>query len=96
MLIDQSIIIRWGLLADRMVCQQEIIGRPCTKYLNGLSITSYWQTPDALHKRATITALYKRWWQCACACQMLFPAAPCIYVKTKVQERPVALPIPIQ
>ena len=85
-------LIWWGLLADRyglpirgywqtvMVCQLEIIGRPCTIYLNGLSIISYWQTPDALHKRATITALYKRWWQCACACLMLFPAAPCIYL----------------
>ena len=48
-----------------MVCQQEIIGRPCTIYLNGLSITSYWQTSDALHIRATITALFKLWWQCA-------------------------------
>ena len=63
-----------------MVCQQEIIGRLCTKYLNSLSITSYWQTPDALHKGATITALYKRLWQCACACLMQFPASPCNYL----------------
>ena len=63
-----------------MVCQLKIIGRPCTKYQNGLSITSYWQTRDALHKRATITALYKWLRQCACACLMQFPAAPCIYL----------------
>ena len=48
-----------------MVCQLEIIGRLCTKYLNGLPITSYWQTPDALHKRATIAAQCKRLRQCA-------------------------------
>ena len=42
-----------------MVCQQEVIGRPFTKYMNGLPITSNWQTPYTQTKRTTITALQK-------------------------------------
>ena len=42
------------------VCQLEIIGRPFTKYVNGLPISSCRQTPDALYKRATITGVFKR------------------------------------
>ena len=39
------------------VRQLEVIGRPFEKYV--LPISSCWQTPDALYKKATITALFK-------------------------------------
>ena len=41
------------------VCQLEIIGRPFTKFVNVMPQSSCWQTPDALYKRATFTALFK-------------------------------------
>ena len=48
-----------------MVCQLEVIGRPSTKYMNSLPITSNWQTPDKLTKRTNITAVYNRLRQCS-------------------------------
>ena len=68
-----SFLTLWGLLADRYglpikgykqtvtVCQLETIGRPFTKYVKVLPISSCWQTPDAP------AALFKRWRQRASA-----------------------------
>ena len=47
------------------VCQLEVIGRPFAKYVFVLIISSCWQTPDALYKRATNTALFERLRLCA-------------------------------
>ena len=60
------------------VCQLQVIGRPFTKYVNVLPISSCWQTPDVLYKRATITALFKRLRQCASADKYFLHGLPII------------------
>ena len=74
-----TFFIRWGLLADRMVCQLKVIGR-----LYGLPIRDYWQTVPKICKRSANLFLLADPWcsvqksnyyrtvqnlrQCTCAC----------------------------
>ena len=60
------------------VCQLEIIGSRFTKYVIVLPISSCWQTPDALFKRAAIATLFKRSRQGASADKYFLHGLPII------------------
>ena len=77
--LQKPIMARWGLLADRHGLPIRDYWQTVDKICTRLPKSYCWQTPGALYKRETITALFKRLRQRASACHLqpvTFPQVP--------------------